>query len=274
MPTVQAEIERYLSSGEHDQLLDAWPGHSLVERAQRGTSDLRAALLAEVRSRTAHAIAPEVVAALDTETFTRGKVTPMVHGLFPAHEQAPVLDMVTRSVVFLTPVTIDTVLVRQSFLSTAWILANIYLSSCGVPMLANDAPRLVGLSDATSCYLSTDYFEQGHRLDDYLVHEAAHVFHNCKRVTVGLPETRRCEWLLNIAFAKRETFAYACETYSRIVELAHSPAARRELLAEAEVGPMPSDERVDADEYLDILREAVAARNGWKRILARCSTQT
>ena len=51
-----------------------------------------------------------------------------------------------------------------------------------------------------------------------------------------LPETRRREWLLDIAFSKRETFAYACETYSRIIELAGSPAARRELLAEAEAG--------------------------------------
>jgi hypothetical protein len=34
---------------------------------------------------------------------------------------------------------------------------------------------------------------------------------------------------------------------------------------------MPPDERVDAVEYVDILREAVAARNGWKRILQRCS---
>ena len=28
---------------------------------------------------------------------------------------------------------------------------------------------------------------------------------------------------------------------------------------------------VEVDEYLDILREAVVARNGWKRILDRCS---
>jgi hypothetical protein len=31
---------------------------------------------------------------------------------------------------------------------------------------------------------------------------------------------------------------------------------------------MPSDERVDANELVDILREAVDARNGWKRILS------
>jgi hypothetical protein len=34
---------------------------------------------------------------------------------------------------------------------------------------------------------------------------------------------------------------------------------------------LPADERVDGDEYLDILREAVEARNGWKRIHARCA---
>lgn len=34
---------------------------------------------------------------------------------------------------------------------------------------------------------------------------------------------------------------------------------------------MPAKEHVDASEYVDILREAVATRNGWKRILERCS---
>jgi len=34
---------------------------------------------------------------------------------------------------------------------------------------------------------------------------------------------------------------------------------------------MPPTDRVDLDEYLDILRAAVVARNGWKHILARCS---
>lgn len=34
---------------------------------------------------------------------------------------------------------------------------------------------------------------------------------------------------------------------------------------------MPPDERVQGTEYVDILREAVAARNGWKSIRERCS---
>lgn len=117
MPTVQDEIERYLTTGEHDQLLDAWPGRSLIERAQRGTSDLRAALLAEVRSRTAHATIPEAVAALDTETFARAKAPPMVHGLFPAHERTPVLDMLTRSAVFETGSILSSVCIECSALA-------------------------------------------------------------------------------------------------------------------------------------------------------------
>ena len=44
-----------------------------------------------------------------------------------------------------------------------------------------------------------------------------------ERRTVGLPETRQREWLLDIDFRKRETFAYACEAYSRILEPAPIP---------------------------------------------------
>ena len=112
---------------------------------------------------------------------------------------------------------------------------------------------------------------QSGRFADFVVHEAAHIFHNCKRRTIGLPETRNKEWLLSIEFRKRETFAYACEAYARILDLGPRPADRRALLHELARGPLPADERVDGDEYLDILREAVEARNGWKRIHGRCA---
>jgi len=79
------------------------------------------------------------------------------------------------------------------------------------------------------------------------------------------------EWLLNIDFAKRETFADACEFYSRILEQSRGPAEHRALLAQRSRRPRLHDDRADQDELLDILKEAVAARNGWKRILARCS---
>jgi hypothetical protein len=264
-------IKRYLRSGEHDPHFRAWPGDSYLGRIQQGDAALREALRSEIRRRTRHAAPPTALAELDVVTFTRQNVLPMVQGLFSRHEQACVLDVLERSVVFLTPATIDQVLDQSRWLGTAWNLANLFLAGIKADMLADDAPNLVGLSEETTCYLSAAYFDASGRFDDFLVHEAAHIFHNCKRCTIGLRETRQQEWLLEIDYAKRETFAYACETYSRIRLLGHGPQVRQALLTEYAQGPMPPDDRVDVDEYLDILGEAVGARNGWKRILSRCS---
>jgi len=65
----------------------------------------------------------------DLDISTRAKFTPMVRGIFPQSEQSVILDMLERSVVFLTPATINTVLEKATWLNTAWNLANIYLAS-------------------------------------------------------------------------------------------------------------------------------------------------
>ena len=264
-------IERYLRSGDHDAHFRPWPGDHYVDQARYGGVALRQALISAVRHRTAHAELPAAPPGQDVVAFTRGKMAPMVRGLFPVYEQESVLEVLGHSVVFLTPATIDVVLEQTPWLSTAWDLANLYLAGVGAELLADDAPTLLGLSEGTTCYLSAEYLGASGRFDDFLVHEAAHIFHNCKRRTIGLRETRWREWLLEIEFAKRETFAYACETYSRIHGLGQGLRSRQTLLSEYAQGPMPADDRVDVDEYLAILREAVDARNGWKRILARCS---
>ena len=272
MPTSpRADIERYLRHGQHDDFFCAWPGDDFLSRAKCGDAGLRAALIATVRQRTRHATMPQALAGIDVVAFTRAKVAPMVRGLFPRDEQETVLDVLGCSVVFVTPDTITTVLTATRSLSTAWDLANLYLESCDAELLGPDARQIVGLSEETTCYVSADYFRAPSRYADFVVHEAAHIFHNCKRRTVGLREIRGREWLLEIDFRRRETFAYACEAYSRICECGASPHARRQLLADLEPGTTLADDRVDAGEYLDILGEAVAARNGWKRILARCA---
>ena len=48
------------------------------------------------------------------------------------------------------------------------------------------------------------------------------------------------------------------------------PAERQGLVDEYAAGPMPSDKSVAEEEIVDILRTAVGARNGWKKILERC----
>jgi hypothetical protein len=47
---------------------------------------------------------------------------------------------------------------------------------------------------------------------------------------------------------------------------------RRSLAADFGATVRISDERVDAAEVAQIVREAAAARNGWKVILARCAS--
>ena len=269
--TPEQAIERYLRSGDYDAGFHVWPGNNYLASAQYGDATLRKALISAVQCRTQKVTQPDAPAGMDVVALTHEKVAPMVKGLFPPHERNAIHDVLGNSVVILSPATIYGVLEQTPWLSTAWDLANLYLAGVNAELLVEDAPNLVGLSEETTCYLSAGYFDATGRFDDFLVHEVAHIFHNCKRQTLGLRETRQREWLLEIDFSKRETFAYACETYSRIHELGDGLRVRQSLLAEYVQGPMPADDRVEVGEYLDILREAVVAHNGWKRILARCS---
>ena len=267
----QEEVDRYLRTGEHDAMSPHWPGANFLARAQYADAAMRQALVATVRRRTSRAVAPVALAGIDLPVFTRAKLAPTVRGLFAEQEQGAVLDVLEHSVVFLTPATIEPVLLTTPWLGTVWDLANLYLLSCDAKPLSKGTRQIVGLSAGTTCFVAMDYFSAPSRFDDSVVHEAAHVFHNCKRRTLGLTASPKREWLLDIDYAKRETFAYACERYSRILELGSSAAARREGLLEVTQGPPPPDDRVDPQEYIDILTEAVAARNGWKVILRRCS---
>ncbi|QDF03369.1 hypothetical protein [Myxococcus xanthus] len=269
----RGEIERFLRTGDYDAHSGAWPG-DILERERRAHDELRQALAMEVQRRTAGIGVPEKLQGLDVVALTRRKVEPMVRGLFPSAEQDAVLAVLERSVVFLTPANISQVLLKSSWLNTAWDLANLYLLSVGAELMGEDAPRILGLSEHTTCYVSLSYFDEESPFADFLVHEAAHVFHNCKRRTAGLPETRRREWLLDIDFRKRETFAYACEAYSRVLEVGDNRQARMALAEEYAACAAPSDERVSVSEVVELVREAAAARHGWKHILTRCAPQT
>lgn len=271
-PTITGEIERYLRTGDADTMGSPWPG-DFVERGRRQHADIRGALLEEVRrlakGRT-HGPVPDNVGA----PFTRAKVEPMVRGLFPKAEQDVVLATLEKSVVYVTSETIEPIILKHGWNRSAWDLANLYLLSVGAELLGPDAPRLVGISEETTCYVSPDYFAEDDSFADFVVHEAAHIFHNCKRRTIGLRETRTKEWLLDIEYRQRETFAYSCEAYARIVASAKSPAERRALAVEYGSERRISEERVEPAEVASIVAQAASARNGWKVILARCAPTT
>jgi len=269
VPSVEDEIDRYLRTGETDPHHAAWSG-GFMERANRARDDLRGTLIREVR-RLAEGRSYAPPPCGNIVALTRRKVEPMVRGLFPRAEQELVLATLEKSVVLLTSENIEALLLDQGFDSSAWTLANLYLAGLGAQLVGDDAPRLVGLSEGTSCYVSPEYFAEDDPFADFIVHEAAHIFHNCKRASVGLRETRTKEWLLNIEYRKRETFAYSCEAYARVLERAMSLSHRRALAEEYGSIVRISEERVDPAEVARIVAEAAAARNGWKLILGRCA---
>jgi hypothetical protein len=271
-PTIADEIERYLLTSETDLLHTAWSG-DFMQRAERAHEDLRGALVSAVRQRV-EGLKPPPEHDADTVTFTRSKVAPMVRGLFARAEQDTVLAALEQSVVFVTSANIEQLLFGRGFDSTAWTIANLYLGGFGAKLLGDDAPDIVGLSVDATCFVSPQYFAEEDPFADFVVHEVAHIFHNCKRAAIGLRQTRRKEWLLDIQYLKRETFAYACETYARVLERDKSRAGRQALAEEYERESRISDERIDAKEIAGIVRAAAAARNGWKVILARCSPTT
>ena len=84
---------------------------------------------------------PDALADLDLEAFAREKLLPMVRGCFPASEQTAVLDMLGRSVIFLTADNIEAVLHTTPFAGTAWTLATLYLLSSVRSRFLTTRPR-------------------------------------------------------------------------------------------------------------------------------------
>lgn len=269
--TPEQEVKRYIATGEHDHLHAAWPGHTVLEQMNAGEDGLRAGLIEEIRRREAGRECPALPSGFDTGQFVLGKVGPMVRGLFPAREQPVLLDLFTQSLVFVTHDNIERLLAENQYLSTAWQIANLYLGSLRLPRLDGQSVQIVGLSEATTLYVSMAYFRDGDPFADWVVHESAHVFHNWKRSRAGLPHTRTREWLLEIAYTKRELFAYACEAYARILERSQKPADGRRLHADYARQWVPECEELDRTELVEILAGSVECRNGWKHILRRCS---
>jgi hypothetical protein len=271
-PEVDQEVERYLRTGETDAYAAAWAGQNLIESTKIAHDDLIGALIASVKERSAGQAKPHTFQdPVNLGGLTRNRVEPMVRGLFPRAEHEPVMALVEHSVVFLTSANIEATLLDCRWLHTAWDIANLYLGSLGVELLSEEAPCLVGLSEETTCFVSLHYFDEQDPFADFVVHEVAHIFHNCKRESAGLRDIRGREWLLEIGFRRRETFDYACETYSTIAKRGRSLHERVALAEDFGRNVRIADDRVDPKELADIIQEACDRRNGWKAILARCS---
>jgi len=93
-------VHHFLRTGEYDLKFPAWSGN-IIERETKATDDMLQALVAEVKKRSGRS--DPVSSPADLVAFTHKKVEPMVRGLFRRDEQEPVLAVLEKSVVFLTP---------------------------------------------------------------------------------------------------------------------------------------------------------------------------
>ncbi len=273
-PVIAEELASYVVTGREDE--DGWrryPGESIAEKMTAHESALRHGLLERVRELEAGCSPPSVPQGRTTSAFLRDRLRPMIHGLFPVDERDHMLDVVTRSIVFLTQDVVHELIASTSWPDTAWNVARIWLNSIGAPPLSEDAVGLLGLSEGTQCLVSLSYFRDidADPFADYVVHEVAHLFHNNKRCYVGLPAKGRREWILDIDFRNRELFAHACEFYSRIAAAGRDRRAREALVEEFAPRAGGFSDQFDPDELVDVLRETASARNGWRRILRRCA---
>jgi hypothetical protein len=212
---LESEVARYLATGESDPLACDFPGDHAPERIIGYERHLREELIAEVLRRERGHRQAKAPADFNSASWTRGKVEPMIKGLFPASERQVVLQTAECSIVFLTCEAAHQIIREIPYLESAWTIANVYLNNLGAPMLGTGAMQIVGLSLERKCYVSIEYFTEKDPFADYITHEVAHIFHNCKRETLGLPHTLSKEWLLDIAYAKRETFAYCSPDCAR-----------------------------------------------------------
>jgi hypothetical protein len=131
------EVARYLATGESDPLACAFPGDHALERMIGNERHLRAELIAEVRRRERGHRQAKVPADVNSPSWTRGKVEPMINGLFPASERQVMLQVAECSIVFLTCEAAYQIIREVPYLESAWIIANVYLNSLGAPIKAD-----------------------------------------------------------------------------------------------------------------------------------------
>ena len=92
----QDQIDRFLHFREYDLLFRDWPGQNALERIERGHDTLMEDLVSEVRRREDKVPCPTLSLPDDLSSFSRQKLGPMVRGLFPRRECAPVLAVLEK----------------------------------------------------------------------------------------------------------------------------------------------------------------------------------
>jgi hypothetical protein len=193
-------------------------------------------------------------------------ITPLVESLFEKQYQKTIMKHLINSVVVLHKDNVYEEL-KGHFEGDIIPIISIYLSSFSTEELPKIFDvNIVGKSIGTKCYVSYKYYENNQSIEDFIIHEIAHFFHNSKYECIGIKEIED-QFLLDIEYYKREIFAYSIEFYSKIKYLIQKGQNEKELLHEFEKLDIPNEE----SKIIKILvKEALKKRDGWQYIYQEC----
>jgi hypothetical protein len=121
-----------------------------------------------------------------------------------------------------------------------------------------------GLSAGDFAHVRWSANETKDPYSDVVVHEAAHLLHYLKPEHYGLHVRRGQERFVDVEFRHRELFAFACETYSRVVF--HNERKSRIPFAQKMQEDAFSFPRSHIEEVAALVLDAACARNGWRVI--------
>ncbi len=210
---------------------------------------------------------------------------PVVTALFKSEDQQTVLYHLMKSVVILHRGNIHDEIKQVNLHWEAVEVASVYLSSFCTdefrPQLKKVVPclkNILGKSSGLKCYISYHYFDDTDTIEEFIVHECAHFFHNIKYKYIGIERRNDEERLVEIAFRNRELFAYSIEFYTRIKFLlsvcedkSHiKNKLKGQLLAELEDYQIPIHNDNSPDDVRSLVKQALRKRNGWKWLVREC----
>ena len=97
--TIDRDIAYYLATGKSDPVGQVSPADTMHEGMARYRQALRDALAEKVLWLSRRRRHPPIPEGMNSTSFVRTKLAPMVNGLFPTNERAVALGIVERSII-------------------------------------------------------------------------------------------------------------------------------------------------------------------------------
>lgn len=207
-------------------------------------------------TRAAPSVSPEAI---------RRRIEPMVNGLVLADQREAALREIVAKTFVLNfqgaKAAIEAEL-STCFTGSAWRILWAFLEDHGL----KPKSVIVGCDGLAGDFAHVRWsaYETKDPYSDVVVHEGAHMLHYLKPRHYGLRERRGQERFVDVEFAHRELFAFACETYSRVVQC--DGRSSRVAFAEKMREGAFSFPRAHLDEVADLVLSAARVRNGWRVI--------